>query len=139
MRMSKLPAGEFVHAAILQATEPFANAFTPIARAALHVLRQGNLMSEIVIDDPLAPTELHPVNVLAEAGEKSAGGIVTGGGGVKGDPAAAGEIRFDPTVCVAGTNDVIAGEVVVFAGEETIDFARGNAQGAQHDGHRRSK
>src|ERR1700693_382228 len=96
-------------------------------------------MREVVADDPFVPGQRQPVQVLLYARENAAGNVRSGRRGIESDPATAGEENFYPAMCVAGAHYIIAGEIVVFPGQKTIDLARGNPQGAQHNGHGGSK
>ncbi len=98
-----------------------------------------NLVREIVIDDPFAPGELEPVPIQREPREKAACVSISRRSGIERDPAIAGEIDLDPGVRVALADDVVAGEVVVFAGQKSGDVTRGNPHGAQHHRHRRGE
>src|SRR5271155_1142967 len=96
-------------------------AIAPIARGVLEVAREINLVREIVIDDPLAPGELKPVPIQGEPREKSTSFSISRRSGIESDPAIPGEVGFDPGVGVAGANDVVAAEVVVFTGQKSAD------------------
>lgn len=130
-----LPARDGSDGVIREFAVPVVSEGAPIAGSALGVLRKKRLARKVVIDDPLIPIELDPVQVHAEAREKAGAGVLCGRRGIKGDPPTAGKIRLDPTVGVAGANDIVAADIVEFAGKEAIDFAGRNAQGAKHDGH----
>src|SRR3984957_17083713 len=107
----------------------------PIARGVLEVAREINLVREIVIDDPLAPGELKPVPIQGEPREEATSFSISRRSGIESDPAIRGKIGFDPGVGVAGADNVIAAEVVVFSGQKSADVTRGNSEAAQHDGH----
>src|ERR1017187_7836992 len=92
-------------------------------------------MREVVTDDPFVPGQREPVEVLLDARENASGNIRSRRCGIESDPATAGEENFYPAMCVAGAHYIIAGEIVVFAGQKAIDLARGDPQGAQHNGH----
>src|SRR5208283_3296042 len=92
-------------------------------------------MREVVVDDPFIPIELDPVQVHTKAREQAGAGVNRRGRGIEGDPATAGKVGLDPTVGVAGANDIVAADIVEFAGEEAVDLAGRNAQGAEHDSH----
>ena len=49
------------------------NPLRPVAREAAQVLRHGNLVHEIVVDDPLAPLQLEPIPVMRDPREQSGG------------------------------------------------------------------
>src|SRR5580700_3076462 len=80
----------------------------PIARCALEVAREINLVAEIVIDDPLAPGELKPVPIQGEPREESISLSISRRSGIESDPAIRGEIRFDPSVSIARADNVVA-------------------------------
>src|SRR3984885_3600380 len=107
----------------------------PIARCALEVASKINLMAEIVIDDPLAPGELKPVPIQGEPRENSIAFSISRRSGIESDPAVLREIGFDPGVSVAGANNVVPAEVVVFTGQKSADVTPTHAPIAQHDGH----
>src|SRR5208283_2524682 len=111
----------------------------PIRGTLPDISRQLDLMREVVVDDPLVPVELKPIDIEAQPGKQAGGVSRAWRSGVEGHPAGTRKVRFHPTVRVAGADDVVAGEVVVFAREESVDFAGGNANCAQHDGHRGSE
>ena len=80
---SRLPLLEFVDALAMRANEEIACALGPIARDSLEVLRQGDLMREVVVDHPLAPHQLKPIPIKSEEAEHSLGFLVRGRRGVK--------------------------------------------------------
>src|SRR5580692_5554348 len=92
-------------------------------------------MDEIVIDDPFAPGKLKPVPIEGEPREKCVSFSISRRSGIESDPAVTGEIGFDPSVSVAGADDVVAAEVVVFTRQKSADVTRRDSQIAQHDGH----
>jgi hypothetical protein len=138
-RMLFLPSGERTDRVIGKLAMPVVSEAAPIAGSAMNVLRKKRLVREVVVDDPLIPIELDPVQVHAEAGEEAGAGVLSRGRGIKGDPATARKVGLDPAVGVTGANDIVAADIVEFTGKEAVDFAGRNAQGAKHDGHRRSK
>src|SRR6202034_2885924 len=91
----------------------------PVTRGILHVAREIQLVDEIVIDDPFAPGVLNPAPKEAEPREESVSLSISGRSGIESDPAVTGKVGFDPGVCVAGANDVIAAEVVVLTGQKS--------------------
>ena len=63
--------------------EPFAQARRPTSRNTLHALRQRVLVEEIVVDDPLAPLQLEPIQIEAELRQESGWLSSLGGVGSK--------------------------------------------------------
>ena len=114
-------------------------AIAPIVRRLLQIFRQRNLVREIVIDDPFAPCKLEPVPVKPEARKESVVGPISRRSGIKSDPAVARKINFHPGVRVAFAHDVVAADVVEFAGKESAHVPRGNAERTQHHRHRRGE
>src|SRR5271167_140119 len=94
------------------------------------------LMAGVVINDPLPPEGCHCVQVQhapAPARVRLNGPCR---GGIETDPSVAWKICLDPRMRVAGANQVLGSEVVKLSRAETVHHPRGNAQRAQHDGHR---
>ena len=93
-------------------------------------------MQEIVVDDPFAPLQLEPIPVVPEAREESRRLLIRRRRGIERQPAVRREIGLHPAVRVAGAHDQVAADVVVFAGQKSVDVARWNAHGPKHHGHR---
>src|ERR1700678_1665621 len=96
-------------------------------------------MARVIVDDPLAPERGQGVDLQhtsAPAGMHLHG---RGWGGIETYPSIAGKTRCHPRVRVAAPNQILGSKVVKLAGAETVHHSRGNAQSAQHDGHRRSE
>ena len=66
-----LPEFQLVGGAAAKAGKFGSNPLGPVAREAAQVLRHGNLVHEIVVDDPLAPLQLEPIPVMRELREQS--------------------------------------------------------------------
>ena len=113
-------------------------AVVPVARGIAGVSAKGQLMREVIVDHPLVPTQLKPIPIKAEPAEEAAL-FIRRGSRVEGHPAVAGKVNFYPRVGVTAADDVVAADVVVFARQKSGGVARGNADGAKHDGHRRGE
>src|SRR5262245_54061903 len=137
--MLKLPGLHPSLALALLSLEPDARGFAPIARPPLHILREDHLVAEVVAHYPLVPHERHPIRVLFQTRKNPRRPRRSRWRRVEDLPAVAGKIDFHPTVRITGAHDIVATEVVVFAGKEAVDFARRDAEGSQQNGHSRSE
>src|SRR5215813_7587859 len=83
-----------------------AEAIAPASRATLQILRQDDLMREVVADDPFIPGQFEPIEVLIESGENAGFAIGRCGCRIEDDPAIGREKDFDPAMRVAGADNV---------------------------------
>src|SRR5208283_2983979 len=74
----------------------------PIRGTLPDISRQLDLMREVVVDDPLVPVELKPIDIEAQPGKQAGGVSRAWRSGVEGHPAGTRKVRFHPTVRVAG-------------------------------------
>src|ERR1700730_11842636 len=92
-------------------------------------------MNEIVIDDPLARGDRNPAQIQGQPREESVSLSISRRSGIESDPAVSREIGSHPGVRMAGADNVVAAEVVVFTRQKSANVTRGDSQVAQHNGH----
>src|SRR3984957_21320691 len=114
---------------------PIARAFPHGAAAAERGLAEYILVRRVVTDHPVAPERRHGVDVEGDAAPALRTSAGTGRSWIEGLPTVAGKIRFHPGVRIFGAHHIVAGEVVELVAAESVDHARGNSHGAQHDSH----
>src|SRR5216684_3638498 len=85
----------------LLSLEPGAHRFAPIPRTALQILRQDQLVGEVVANHPLVPGDLQPVGVLSKTPEDTGCAFRRCRRGIERLPAIAGKIDLHPAVGVA--------------------------------------
>src|SRR5580692_3317593 len=96
-------------------------------------------MALVVVDDPLAPERCQGIHVQHASTPASTHLRRRRRSGIKTDPAIAGKIYFHPRVRVAAPDQILRRKVIELAGAESIHHSRRDAQGTQHDGHRRGE
>src|SRR5690348_15977974 len=92
-------------------------------------------MRKVIVDDPLAPSELKPVPIKTNAGEKPIAIFTARRRWVECHPAVGGEVDFDPAVRIALPDDVLAAEIIVLTWQKAGDVARRDSDGTKHYRH----
>src|SRR6185437_7312461 len=93
------------------------------------------LVRVVVVHHPLTPEFGSCIQVELQPVPSPGRNPQPGGRGIEADPSLSRNVGFYPGVSVTGADQVAAREVVELAAAKAVHDARGNALGAQHDGH----
>src|SRR5690242_9330864 len=92
-------------------------------------------MPRVIVDHPVPPEGSHSVEVQTDAAPTGSYARRFTRRGIKRDPTIAWEKPLHPGVGVAGTDHILRGHIVEFAGPEPVNEASGDPHAPQHHSH----
>src|SRR5579864_5772930 len=108
-----------------------------MAAGLTHLGCKLQLPVEIVVHHPILPEDFSGIGIEPEARpERLPRWIRIGRRGIEGGPTAADYPRLHPTVCVGSPYQLGTADGIVNSALKSSHHARGNIDGAQHNGHR---
>src|SRR5579859_4499242 len=132
------PPRPFQHRLIV-ISRPLAGFFPRSARTRNGRLAQYVLVRTVVTDNPLSPERGHRIRIQRKTAPSLRNAAAPAGRWIKRLPAISGEVRFHPGMRILGSYHVASRDVVELVAAKPVDYARGNAERPQHDGHRRGE
>src|SRR5580704_4757527 len=111
----------------------------PFQPTAHGLVAQTVLMTGVVVDDPLPPERCQCIQIQHAPAPTGMRLHRSCRGGIKTNPSVVWEICFNPRVGIARSNQVLRSEIVELSGAESVDYARGDTERAQHNCHRGSE